>query len=213
MNKIILLGGGGHCKSVIDSIESLNEFEIVGILDVENRVGQSIMGYKIIGTDSELNNLYKSGVENAFISLGSIGNTEIREKIAKRLLKIGFNIPNILDPSAKISKSVSFKSGIFVGKGAIVNSDCIIGDFSIINSGAIIEHDCVLGSFVHCAPGSVLCGGVSIGDKSHIGANSTIKQGIHIENNVVVGIGTVILNDIKEKTTVVGNPGRTLNDR
>ena len=33
MKEIILIGGGGHCKSVIDVIESEGQFEIVGIVD------------------------------------------------------------------------------------------------------------------------------------------------------------------------------------
>lgn len=35
--KIILIGVGGHCKSVIDVIEAENKFDIAGIIDVKKK--------------------------------------------------------------------------------------------------------------------------------------------------------------------------------
>ena len=33
--KIVLIGGGGHCHSVIDVIEQENKYEIIGIIDTK----------------------------------------------------------------------------------------------------------------------------------------------------------------------------------
>ena len=48
---IILIGGGGHCVSVIDVIETDNKFNILGILD-SNIKENNVLGYKILGGDN-----------------------------------------------------------------------------------------------------------------------------------------------------------------
>ena len=39
---LLLLGGGGHCKSCIEVIEAEANFTIAGILDAADKVGQDI---------------------------------------------------------------------------------------------------------------------------------------------------------------------------
>ena len=43
MKKIVLIGGGGHCKSVIDVIEQEGQFTIVGIVDNAELLGSKIL--------------------------------------------------------------------------------------------------------------------------------------------------------------------------
>ena len=50
--KLVLIGGGGHCKACINVIEDTDGYDIVGILDTEDKVGQTILNYSIIGTDN-----------------------------------------------------------------------------------------------------------------------------------------------------------------
>lgn len=54
MNEIILIGGGGHCKSVIEAAESAGAWQIRGILDAADRVGETVLGYPVIGTDDDI---------------------------------------------------------------------------------------------------------------------------------------------------------------
>ena len=206
MEKIVLIGAGGHCKSVLDSLLELNTYEVVGITDIKNDF--EIMGVKVIGSDNILEDLFKSGINNAFISLGSIGDTTIRRKIYNNLKKIGFNLPSIIDKTAIVSKYATVEEGVFIGKGAIINADSYIENNSIINSGSIIEHECRIGEFVHIAPGVAMSGGVQIGNDSHIGTGTSIIQGILIGKNSIVGAGSVIVNDIGDNCKVYGNPGR-----
>lgn len=206
MEKIVLIGAGGHCKSILDSLLELDVYEVVGITDINNNL--EIMGVKVIGSDDVLEDLFKSGVKNAFISLGSVGDTNIRRRIHNNLKKIGFNLPTIIDKTAIVSKYSTLGEGVFVGKGAIINSSAYIGNNAIINSGAIVEHDCRIGDFVHIAPGASVSGGVSIGNDSHIGTGSNIIQGISIGNNCIIGAGSVVVKNIEENSKVYGNPGR-----
>lgn len=208
MEKIILIGGGGHCKSVIDTIRSSIKYEIIGIVDLKEKVGTFIGDIKIIGTDEDLEVFYKKGIRNAFITVGSIGNPALRIKLYNMARKIGFKFPIIIDKTAIVSKNTIIEEGTFIGKGAIVNTNSKIGKNSIINSGSIIEHDCIIGDFVHIAPGSVLSGGVIIGENTHIGTNSTIIQNIKIGQNTIIGAGSVVVKDVKSNVKCYGNPCR-----
>lgn len=206
MDSIVLIGGGGHAKSVIDSIKSEGEWNIIGILDNLEKVGQNIMGIPIIGTDEELSMLYKQGVRFAFITIGSLGNVDIRKKIFNKASKIGFRFPNIIDKSAVLAADVELGIGNFFAKRTVVNAGSKIGNQTIINTGAIVEHDCLIGDFVHVSPGTVLSGGVKVGNDSHIGTNSTVIQYVNIGNQVLIGAGSVVLQDIRDNMKGYGNP-------
>lgn len=206
MEKIILLGGGGHCKSIIDTIINSKLYEIAGIIDLKQNIGQCINGIKILDNDENLIKYKEAGIENAFITVGSIGNPSIRIKLYNLASKLGFKIPAITDNSAIISKDSVIGCGTFVGKGVIINTKVVIGSNCIINTGSIIEHDCSIGDFVHISPGATLCGGVKICNNTHIGANSTIIQYRSIGENAIIGAGSIVTKDIRNNVTAYGNP-------
>ena len=212
IKRILLVGGGGHCKSVLDSLLQINEYSEMGIIDKQN-IGDDILGVPIIGSDDDLSSLYAQGYQYAFVTIGSIGDPSLRIKLFSVLEEIGFQIPNIIDPTAIISENIKVESGIFIGKNVIINAGSYIGKGSIINSGSVIEHDCVVNKFSHIAPGSVLCGEVQIGDNTHIGAKSVIKQKIKIGANTIIGIGSVVTKDIGANSVAYGNPCKEVKSR
>lgn len=214
--KILLLGAGGHCLSVIDSLLVLNKYQSIGIIDNERKSINFMRNIDekcsietpVIGTDEDLERLYISGYTDAFITIGSIGDVSLRKKLYSLLKNIGFNIPNIIDKSSTVSDFITLGEGIYIGKKAIVNMSSKIGNCAIINTSSIIEHECVIGNFVHVAPGSILCGNVHVEDNTHIGAGSTIKQGIHVGMNSIIGMGSVVIKNIGDRVTAYGNPCR-----
>lgn len=206
MEKIVLLGAGGHAYSVIDSIISNQNFEIVGITDSEYPQKPSILNCKIIGEDSILPKLFASGVKNAFVTVGTIGNTALKEKLSFLLKEIGFMQPIIADISAVIGNETKIAEGVYIGKKTVLNASCIIGAHVIINTGAIIEHNCQINNFTHIAPGAIVCGDVRIGSHTHIGANSVIIQGCSIGNHCLIGAGSVVTSDLPDHVIAYGNP-------
>lgn len=202
--KILLVGGGGHCKAVLDSLFSLGTYT-VAIIDKKNN-NNSVLGVPVIGCDNDLHKLQIQGYRKAFVSLGSIENPGKRSDLFKLLMKLGYLIPNIFDPSATISVNSKIDMGVYVGKNVVINAGVKIGKGVIINSGAIIEHDCEIGDFVHVASGSTLCGGVQIGTKTHVGAGSVVRQNIKIGSNTIIGLGSVVINDIGDNITAYGTP-------
>lgn len=202
--RLLLVGGGGHCKSVIDSILASGAYEELGVVDKQETVTYQDVSF--VGTDDDLAALYNDGWNEAFITVGSVGDTRLRRKLFNLIDDIGFVIPVIADPSAVIAEDAVIGRGTFIGKRAVVNSDCSIGEASIINTGAIIEHECLIGDFAHISPGAVLCGQVKIGSNSHIGAGSVVRQQIIIGKNVLTGVGSVIVCDLPDNIKAYGNP-------
>jgi len=205
-DKLVLIGAGGHARSVIDSIDR-NGYEEIVLLDKAFEPGFTIDGIPVIGDDDKLKDLFEKGFNKAFISVGSIGAKKIRKDIYERVKEIGYTFPQVIDSSAVIShNTVRLAEGIFIGKGAIINVGADIGECAIINSGAIIDHDCTIGAFVHIAPGVCISGGVKVGDCTHIGTGSSIIQNIKIGCNSVIGAGSMVNIDVDDGVTAFGVP-------
>lgn len=202
--RLLMIGGGGHCRSVLDCILSEGVYSEIGIID--NDQSAAISGFTVVGTDDDLPKLYNNGWTNAFISVGSIGSTLLRRKLYSMVKEIGFTVPVIVDPSAVIAKDVILDAGVFVGKRAVVNTGSKIGVCAILNTGSIVEHDCDIGSFAHISPGAILCGQISVGSDSHVGAGSVVRQGIKIGHSVLIGVGSIVTRPVPDKVTAFGNP-------
>ena len=206
LKKILLIGGGGNCKQVIDCILNMNQYSDLGIIEKDAETFAEYAGITVVGSDEELPRLFKEGWKEAFISLGSIGNTDTRRMLFDMTKDIGYTMPVIVDPSATISRGVEIGEGSWVQKGAIIDADVKIGKGVIVNKGVIISHDCEIGDFVHLSPGSIILGNVKIGDDTHIGAGTTVRQQLTIGNKVMIGMGSVVVKDVPSGYQAFGNP-------
>ena len=184
--KIVLLGGGGHCHSVIDVIESENKYEIIGIVDKKELIGNDILGYKIIGSDDDLETIFKT-CKNAIITVGQIESNTVRVKLFNKLKEIGFALPIIISPLAYVSKHSFIEEGTIIMHHALVNANAKIGKNCIINTKALIEHDVIIEDNCHISTASVLNGNVIVKENTFFGSNATSRQGIEINGFVKAG--------------------------
>ncbi len=202
--RLLLIGGGGHCASILDSVLRSGQFEKVGIVDSNDQIER--LGISVVGSDDDLQKLFDAGWTDAFVSVGSVGNVSIRRELYAKIKEIGFSIPSIIDPTSVIASDVDIAEGCFVGKSAVINSGARIGLCAIINTGAVVEHDCAVGDFCHVSPGSILLGGVHVGENTHVGSGSVVKQGIQIGSDTMIGQLSNVLSDISSEVTAYGNP-------
>jgi sugar O-acyltransferase (sialic acid O-acetyltransferase NeuD family) len=187
MKKVILLiGGGGHCKSVIDVIEQEGKYTIAGIIDKESLVGQDVLGYKVIGCDDDLEGLFKI-YKYALVTVGQIKSNISKVKLFNTLEKIGYQIPIITSPLAYVSKHASIGKGTVIMHQAFVNAGATIGENCIINSQALIEHDAVIEGHCHISTSAVINGGVRVKENSFIGSNTTTKEYVEIGGFIKAG--------------------------
>ncbi|WP_292010867.1 acetyltransferase [Chryseobacterium sp.] len=210
--KIILIGGGGHCKSCIDVIESSNLYSIHGILDLPELFGQKILGYKIIGNDNEIEKFHREGF-SFLITLGQIKSVDKRKKIFDILEKIGAKQPYIISNKAIVSQYAEIEKGSVVMHGVIINAGAKVGKNCIINSGALIEHDAEIGSHTHISTHAIVNGDAKVGNECFLGSNSCISSQVKITDKIIIGTGSLVLQDIFNEGTYVGNPAKKLKNK
>lgn len=188
MKDIILVGYGGHAKSVADCIERTKEYNIIGYTDFCEHNSH----YEYLGTDDVLEKLFEDGIRYAAVGVGYLGKGRIRENLYNRLKRIGYELPVITDPSATVSMTAEVEEGTFIGKSAIVNAEAKIGTMAIINTKALVEHECEVGDFSHIAVGAVLCGQVKVGRGAFVGANATVIQCGTIGEGSIIPAGVTV---------------------
>jgi sugar O-acyltransferase (sialic acid O-acetyltransferase NeuD family) len=184
--KIVLIGGGGHCHSVIDVIEQTNKYKIIGIVDTKENIGKKVLDYEVIACDDDLETIFET-CKNAIITVGQIESNKIRVKLFNKLKQIGFKLPVIISPFAYVSKYSFIGEGTVVMHQVLINANVKIGKNCIINTKALIEHDCVIGDNCHISTASVINGGVTVKENSFFGSNATSKQSIEIDGFIKAG--------------------------
>ena len=193
--KIVLVGGGGHCKSCIDVIEQAGKFQIVGIFYVPDKLHQKLLGYEIMATDDDLPQLVNENT-NFLVTLGQIKSPEKRIRIFQILKELKAKLPVIISPIAYVSQHAQINEGTIIMHHAIINAGAKIGQNCIINSKALIEHDAVIADHCHIATGAIINGGVTVGSGTFFGSNAVCKEYIEIGKNVVIGCGVKITKNI-----------------
>ena len=187
---IVLIGGGGHCISVIDIIENENKYNILGILDSNNKEN-NLLDYKILGGDNLIPELVN---ENTYflITIGQIKNYASRKKIAKYLTENNAKFATIISSKAYVSKHACIEQGTVIMNNAIVNAKSKIGKNCIINTMSNIEHGVTIGDFCHISTCAVVNGDSVIESGTFVGSNATISNGITIKENSIISAGKFI---------------------
>lgn len=209
MIQVVGIGAGGHARVLIDTLQCMGGYEIIGLLDMNEELWNTdVMGIPVWGYLDMLPEFYQQGIQHAFIGLGSVRDPGPRKRLYLQVREAGFEIVQALHPHAYIAASVQLGRGAMVMAGAVINAESQIGENTIVNTGAIVEHNCTLGDHVHIATGALLAGTVHIGDGSHIGVGAAVRQGIHIGKDAIVGAGAVVVDDVPDHMVVVGVPAR-----
>ena len=195
MKNIILIGGGGHCKSCVDVIENENKYKIKAIIDKKKNF---LLRYKVFPENYLNKKLIKSNY--AFVTVGHIKNYKPRVKIFSRLKDLGFKIPSIISPLAYVSKHAIIGQGTIIMHGAIVNAGAVIGNNCIINTNSLIEHDVIIGEHVHISTEVTINGGVVVGNNVFVGSRAVIRDNINIGDCSIIGAGLYIKKNLKKNS-------------
>jgi acetyltransferase EpsM len=193
---IIVYGGGGHGKSLIDLLRSLSVYHIAGVVDDGLEQGSMIMGVPVVGGQESLPGLYSGGVRLAVNAVGGIGNVAIRIKIFHLLAEAGFACPAVIHPTSFVEASASLSAGVQIFPHAYVGSEASLGFGSIVNTGAIVSHDCRIGDYVNISPGAMLAGEAQVGSGTLIGMGVTVNLGVKIGESCRLGNGATIKSDV-----------------
>ena len=207
MIPVIGFGAGGHAKVVIEILRSMQEYQIIGLLEMQKELWHtSVLGVEVLGDDSMMAELKERGIEHGFIGVGTVGDAGPRRQLYEKVSGFGFQMAPAIHAEAIVSSSAQVGDGPTIMAGAIVNAGAVIGNNVIVNTGAIVEHDCVIADHVHIATGARLAGGVRVGPGSHVGIGAVVRQEIRIGEGAIVGAGAVVVRDVPDFKTVIGVP-------
>ena len=198
---ILLLGAGGHARACIDVIEQHGQYVIAGLVGVEAERGRAVLGYPILGVDSDLAQLLPlqhAGV----VVVGQIESPEPRQRLYEVLERHDSTVPAIVSPHAYVSSHAQVGAGTLVMHGAVINAGARVGKNCIVNTMALIEHDTVVGDHCHVATGARLNSSIRIGDSSFVGSGAAIKQGVSIGRFCVIGMGLAVRKDCPDHTVL-----------
>lgn len=200
---LILLGGGGHCKSVIDVAESAG-YNILGVLDMPEEVGKSVLDYKVIGTDDDI----PQYVDKAefIITVGFIKNPVTRVRIYNKVKEAGGKLATIVASTAHVSRYATLGEGTVVMHQSVVNAGAHVGANCIINTFCNIEHDAAIDDQCHISTGTMVNGDCKVAERVFIGSQSVLANGITVGEDIIIGAGSVVRKSIFEKGVYAGNP-------
>ncbi|MBQ2988868.1 MAG: acetyltransferase [Clostridia bacterium] len=200
MNKLIIIGAGGHGKVIADNALK-NGYTDICFVD-DHATGE-VMGFPIIGTSADIPKL-DDGKTDFIIG---IGNNAVRKMIAE---KYGVHWVRLIHPSAQIAACVTVGCGTVVMAGAVINACATVGAHCIINTRAVIEHDNIIDNYAHISPNATLGGTVHVGERTHIGIGATVINNIEVCENCVVGAGAAVVKNMRESGTYAGVPARKI---
>jgi UDP-perosamine 4-acetyltransferase len=207
---ILILGGGGHAKGIVESLRLTHPETTLAIIDPGLAPGATVIGVAVLGGDAILGEATVRGFDRFVVGLGGIGDNRPRAALFERACGAGLAPVAAVHPAAMVAGSATIAPGAQVLMGAIIAAEARIERNAIINSGAIVEHDCRVGEHAHVATGAVLAGTVTVGAYAHIGASAVVRQGLSVGAEAVVGAGAVVTRPVPPRVTIVGVPGRIM---
>lgn len=199
---VVIFGGGGHGKTVIDLVRAMGTYRIVGVFDDGLPEGSEVLGVPVLGGSKDLAEWHNRGIQLAVNAVGGIGNYRTRLKIFDLLTQAGFRFPVLVHPSAVIERSAILETGTQVLAQAYVGSAARVGFGTVLNAGAVVSHDCVLGQVVNLSPGATLAGNVRVENYAQIGMRATVNMQITVGECALLGNGSTVKADVPPNTRV-----------
>lgn len=201
--QLILIGGGGHCKSVIEAAESAG-YAILAILDTPENIGKSVLKYTVTGTDADIPDYVSQG--EFIVTVGHIKDATLRIKLHERIKAAGGRLAILVASTAYVSPYAEIGEGTVLMHRATVNAGARIGAGCIINTFANIEHDAAVGNYCHVSTGAMVNGDCEIGEGVFLGSQSVMVNGTSICSGCVIGAGSLVRKSIRKKGIYSGNP-------
>ncbi len=199
---VVIYGGGGHGKSLIDLIRLLGDHPLAGVIDDGMPAGEQLMGLTVLGGAEVLPELMARGLQLAVNAVGGVGDVSSRVRVFERILAAGLTCPTMVHPTAFVEPSAKLAAGVQVFPHAYVGSEVEVGFGAIINTAAVVSHDCSLEDYVNIAPGALLAGGVRIGERTLVGMGVTVNLNVTIGPGALIGNSAVVKRDVPAETVV-----------
>lgn len=197
----VLLGGGGHARSVADAIQRRGH-------SIEAVVDSSPTGSwdsRLLAADADGLELARS---NDFVAVPALGSNAARLRLLDEARAVQVAMPVFIALTATVSRAAGLGEGTVVLEHAHVGAGSTVGHAVVVNTAAVVEHDAIIGDGTHVAPGAVILGGCIVGESCLIGAGATVLPSVRIGDGAVIGAGATVTADVDAGATVVGVHGK-----
>lgn len=199
--KCILIGGGGHGRVLLETLEQQRPGVVVGVLDSRPGLKQ-IAEVPVLGGDEMLPKLKDLQFTHFVIGVGSSQPCRLRAELYVAARKVGLEPLGVVHPQAFVSHQSEMGAGCQIMVRAVVNTGARLGGHVLVNTGAIVEHDVVIGAHSLIGSGAVLGGGVQVGERTLIGAGAVVRQGVRLGAGVRIGEGVMVKQDVPDGSEI-----------
>ena len=188
MKCLLIVGAGGHGRSVAEAALAAGNFDTIGFVDDAAEKVQQVWDYPVWGTMDDLAR-YRAYADAAIVALG---NNALRAKLCEQLQAAGFELATIIHPRAIVSPRAEIGPGTAIMAGAIIGTEACLGTGVIVNSGAIVDHHAQVHDYGHLGVNACMAGGAVLGRGAWIQAGSALGYGVKVEKNTVLMPGTAL---------------------
>lgn len=184
--RLLIVGAGGHGRSVAEAVLMADQFNLVGFLDDGAFArAEVVWDLPVLGPAIAFEN-YADQATHAVVA---IGNNVLRQKLFAQLQAAGFALASVIHPKAMVSPRALLGSGVAVMAGAIVGTEASLGRGAIVNCGAVVDHHAQVREFGHLGVNACMAGGSVLGALAWLQAGAAIGYGVQVEPGTVLKPG------------------------
>ena len=188
LRRLLIVGAGGHGRSVAEAVLASGTFEVAGFLDDAAPASTLVSGYLVLGTTDDVS-AYRTQADVAIVA---IGNSALREALSNRLMAAGYELATVMHPRAIVSPSAVVGQGSAIMAGAIVGTEARLGCGVIVNCGAVVDHDAQVQDYSHLGVNACISGGSALGRSAWMQAGSALGYGVKVADGVVLPPGSAL---------------------
>lgn len=205
---LVIVGAGGFGREIFDSIRHSDpaekRFRILGFVDENpDRELLAAMGTQWLGSDAEF--LSQSTTLNYVLA---VGEPHLRQALATKYGDAGLTAVTFVHSAAVIGSNVIIGEGSIISAHAMVMNGSRIGRFVNVDRGAAVGHDGRVADFATLHPQAIVSGRVSLGMRSRLGTCACVLPNVSVGDDSIVGAGAVVTTDVPASTVAVGVPAR-----
>lgn len=188
LQRLLVVGAGGHGRSVAEAAELSGQFDVVGFLDDALPAGISVLGVPVLGAVASMAQ-HQSVVKQAIVA---VGNNAVREKLMMQLTVAGFTWATVVHPRAFVSPSSVIGAGAAVMAGAIVGTEARLGVGAIVNCGAVVDHHATVEDYGHLGVNASMAGGTVLGRSAWMQAGASLGYGVTVPSGLTLAPGEAL---------------------
>ena len=206
MKHCVIVGSSGHSHSVLEAIESGQQYKTIGFLDDFRVSGEMEHGLPILGNIDNCAQIAQT--HNASIFFLAVGDNWGRRLLHDKIKNLcpSAIFPGLVHPETVISKTVTIPDACVILPGTVVGRCARLGIGCLLNHQSCLDHDASLGDYASLGPQA------AIGGQTHIGMGSAICMGARVHHQIkigsysVIGSGSIVNKDIPDQVVAYGTP-------